>query len=61
MIFFWPELLFMIYLFVLSYIYILYVYNSSIVMYLQILFELLAKGGTVKGLIEEKDLVQVSC
>lgn len=28
---------------------------------LQILFELLAKGGTVKGLIEEKDLVQASC
>jgi hypothetical protein len=27
---------------------------------LQILFELLAKGGTVKGLIKEKDLVQVS-
>lgn len=27
---------------------------------LQILFELLAKGGTVKGLIEEKDLVQAS-
>ena len=26
----------------------------------QILFELLAKGGTVKGLIEEKDLVQAS-
>ncbi|PRQ36832.1 putative asparaginyl-tRNA synthase (glutamine-hydrolyzing) [Rosa chinensis] len=25
----------------------------------QILFELLAKGGTVKGLIEEKDLVQI--
>jgi len=28
---------------------------------LQVLFELLAKGGTVKGLIEKKDLVQVSC
>lgn len=27
---------------------------------LQILFELVAKGGTVKGLIEEKDLVQAS-
>jgi hypothetical protein len=28
---------------------------------LQILFELIEKGGTVKGLIEEKDLVQASC
>jgi len=27
---------------------------------LQILFELIAKGGTVKSLIEEKDLVQAS-
>lgn len=26
----------------------------------QILFELMAKGGTVKGMIEEKDLVQAS-
>jgi hypothetical protein len=26
----------------------------------QILLELMKKGGTVKGLIEEKDLVQVS-
>ncbi|RVW21740.1 hypothetical protein CK203_112077 [Vitis vinifera] len=26
----------------------------------KILFELIAKGGTVKGLIEEKDLVQAS-
>ncbi|KAG6393446.1 hypothetical protein SASPL_147688 [Salvia splendens] len=27
----------------------------------EILFELVAKGGTVKGLIQEKDLVQASC
>lgn len=38
---------------------ILYFYN--VFMCLQILFELLAKGGTVKELIEKKDLVQVSC
>jgi hypothetical protein len=30
------------------------------VSFTKILFELLAKGGTVKGLIKEKDLVQVS-
>ncbi|KAL0014521.1 hypothetical protein SO802_001590 [Lithocarpus litseifolius] len=28
--------------------------------FLQILFELLAKGGTIKGLIKEKDLVQIA-
>lgn len=38
---------------------ILYFYN--VFMCLQILFELLAKGGTVKELIQKKDLVQVSC
>lgn len=27
---------------------------------MQILIELIAKGGTVKGVIEEKDLVQVT-
>lgn len=33
-------------------------HNNSITF--QILFELLAKGGSVKELIEKKDLVQVS-
>nr|GMD19236.1 glutamyl-tRNA(Gln) amidotransferase subunit B, chloroplastic/mitochondrial isoform X1 [Ipomoea batatas] len=27
----------------------------------EILFEIMAKGGTVKGMIKEKDLVQASC
>jgi hypothetical protein len=34
--------------------------SSMINLSLQILVELIAKGGTVKGVIEEKDLVQVS-
>jgi hypothetical protein len=34
--------------------------NASLNLSLQILAELIAKGGTVKGVIEEKDLVQVT-
>jgi len=34
--------------------------NASQNLSLQILVELISKGGTVKGVIEEKDLVQVS-
>ena len=34
--------------------------NASLNLSLQILAELIAKGGTVKAVIEEKDLVQVT-
>lgn len=36
------------------------IYKFFFILDVQILFELLAKGGTVQGIIKEKDLVQAS-